>query len=234
MKITLLHPSRGRAEKAYRTYNKWINFSSNLIELEHILSIDTDDIALNKYVALFTNSKVITSPNTCLVEATNNGVTRATGDIIVLLSDDFDCFRDWDILITDAFKNQTCKVLKTFDGVQQWIVTLPIMDKAYYEMQGYFYYPKYRHMFCDTDMTHKAELEGNLIVRNDLLFTHEHYSTVIVAKDTTNEKADSTWQQGENVYLERVKTNFEITYPIDVLNLCSEAKHHINWLKARL
>jgi glycosyltransferase involved in cell wall biosynthesis len=211
MKISLIHPSRGRAEKAFETYINWLQKAYNISNIEHIISIDFDDNEVNKYIVNYANSpktNVVISNNNNLVEAANNGVKKCTGDLIILISDDFDCLENWDLLLLDAIKDKQDFVLKTFDGIQKWIVTLPIMDRVYYEKQGYIYHPEYQHMFCDTDMTHKASLEGKLIIRNDLVFTHNHYSIGKSEKDCINTKADLTFQQGEKVYLERVKNNF--------------------------
>ncbi len=211
MKISLLHPSRGRAEIAHRVFELWTQNASGQNEIEHVLSIDLSDEQIRMYAVLFQDSKIIESDNSNLVEAVNAGAKICNGDLIILISDDFVCPKNWDLLLLDAVKGKQDFVLKTFDGIQKWIVTLPIMDRIYYENQGYIYFPEYQHMFCDTDMTHKASLDGKLIVRNDLVFTHNHYSIGKSEKDCINTKADLTWQQGEKVYLERVKNNFGLS-----------------------
>lgn len=189
-----------------------------------------------QYYHLFKKTSLINiGKNKNLVQAANRGVESTSGDIIVLLSDDFDCPDGWDLLLVSAFKkykDYAC-VLKTYDGTHGWIVTLPIMNREYYKLQGYFYYPEYQHMFCDTDMTHKAELEGRLIVRNDLIFPHQHYSTGASEKDKVSEKADATWNQGREVYFKRVENKFELR-DVDILNLSSEATPHINWIKSNI
>jgi len=204
MKISILHPSRSRSQQAKITSEKWLHNSSGLTEIEYIVSIDHSDQSKQKYIDIFSSGffKVISNNNTCVVEATNEAAKISTGEILILVSDDFDCFQDWDMKIVDAVSYNHCYVLKTYDGLQKWIVTLPIMDRNYYENQGYFYHPSYRHMFCDSDMTHKADLEGKLIIRNDIIFPHNHFSTGRTRKDSVNEKADATWKQGEEVYLE--------------------------------
>lgn len=210
MKISLLHPSRGRAEIAFKTYRNWIDKSSGEIEIEYLLSLDSDD-NYDLYKENFgIDFHSIIAKNSNLVEASNSVADSCTGDLIVLISDDFDCPENWDLFLCDIYLHNKDFVLKTFDGIQDWIVTLPIMDRIYYEKQGYIYYSEYQHMFCDTDMTHKAHLEGKLIVRNDLVFTHNHYSVGKSEKDCVNTKADLTWNQGEKVYLERVRNNFGI------------------------
>ena len=231
--ISIIHPSRGRAYQAKETADRWIAKSSGTVPIEYILSIDTSDPQKADYLALFEKAIITLADNTCVVEAANAGARNADGDIFVLVSDDFDCFVDWDLKLVEAFTGNECRVLKTYDGTQKWIVTLPIMDKAYYNMQGYLYCPEYKHMFADTDQTHKAEIEGRLLFRNDLVFTHNHYSTGANKKDEVNVKADATWAQGEEVYLRRVREGFGYN-DVDVFKVSDLGKHHINWLKKKL
>lgn len=234
MKISLIHPSRGRALKAYDTFMHWLLCSSLTVKIEHILCLDTDDEQVEMYQQQFTKSLIDISPNKNLVEAANRGAKLATGDIIVLMSDDMFCPYDWDLELIEIFQKQKGILLKTDDGTQPWIVTLPIMDRSFYEHNGYIYHPAYQHMFCDTDLTHKAELENRLYIRNDIQFLHAHYSIGKSAKDDINKKADATWQQGEETYLQRVRDKFDIENCGDIFKLCDAAQPHISWLKNKL
>lgn len=71
MKISLLHPSRGRAEKAHKTYRNWIDKSSGGTEIEYLLSLDSDDdYDLYKHIFGFDFYSIIANNNN-LVEAAN-------------------------------------------------------------------------------------------------------------------------------------------------------------------
>lgn len=231
MKLSLIHPSRSRSQQALRTIESWINNLSGSHDFEYILSVDSDDPHLDAYVS-FPTDMVVISNNTNLVQAANAGAKEASGDIFVLVSDDFACFKDYDLAIVKAMKGKS-GVLKTYDGVQKWIVTIPILSKDYYDEQGYLYHPDGKHMFVDTLMTHKAELEKKLIIRNDIVFKHNHYSHGGATKDAVNTKADSTWAQGEKLYLDWCR---EMSKKVDIFNLSKEAKQagHVNWLKKKL
>jgi glycosyltransferase involved in cell wall biosynthesis len=213
MKISIIHPSRNRPEQASETAKHWLSNMFSVLNLaDYNLSIDLDDTTINEYKTNFVEGfNIIMSNNTCVVDAANVGAKQAKGDILVLVSDDFECYPDWDIDLINHFTEHKNNVLKTNDGLQGWIVTLPIMDRAYYESCGYIYYPEYKHMFCDTEMTHKAELEGKLHKRMDLLFKHNHYTQGETKKDEVNDKANATWEQGEKIYLERIKNCFGIS-----------------------
>ena len=231
MKISILHPSRNRAKIANQVMRSWLGNSSQTIDIEYILSIDTDDSQMAQYERYFSGCKIIINPNKNVVMASNEAAKVATGDIFVLVSDDFECYKNWDLDIVNAFEGHSGKVLKTNDGTNGWIVTLPIMDKVYFIEHGYFYHPEFEHLFADTHMTHLAELEGRLLVRNDLKFYHAHYSTGKTRMDAVNVKADSTHVKGMKTYLEMVRNNFGLI-GVDAMNVSSQET--IDWLKANL
>jgi len=233
MKISIIHPSRNRPEQAAETAKHWLSNMFSVLNLaDYTLSIDLDDATINEYKNNFVEGfNVIMSNNTCVVDAANVGAKQAKGDILVLVSDDFECYPDWDIDLINHFTEHKNNVLKTNDGLQGWIVTLPIMDREYYEANGYIYYPEYKHMFCDTEMTHKAELEGKLFKRMDMLFKHNHYTQGETKKDEVNDKANATWEQGEKIYLERVKNCFGIPN-VNYLDI-SDAEA-ILWIRRKL
>lgn len=233
--ISLIHPSRQRPFPAFKAHESWMNNASKTIEIQHILSVDQDDPDLQHYQTVFKNSTVIIGANKNVVQACNHAAKYALGDIIVVMSDDFVSFPGWDIKLQEAFRERNDILLKTNDGTQPWIVTIPIMGADFYQANGYIYHPEYQHMFCDTDLTHKADLEKRLVFRMDLPFIHHHYSTGMSKKDAVNAKADSTWNQGQAVYLTRVKEKFGLPGHINVLNIHRpEGSGHINWLKNRL
>lgn len=234
MKISILHPSRSRPQQALQTAHAWIKAMSGQHSWEYILSIDKSDPLLSEYEELFYPPNVFVADNHNVVEAANVAAKASIGEILILISDDFRCFPDWDLVIIKALEGKS-GVLKTFDGIQKWIVTLPIMTRDYYQEQGYLYDPECEHMFCDTIMTHKADLQGKLIIRNDIVFNHDHYSVNGQKKDAVNIKADKTWPQGERVYLQRCKERFGIPPPVNIYDLSMEAMKsgHIAWMKRK-
>lgn len=237
-RISILHPSRSRPYQALDCIVHWLQNIGDGVEWEYILSIDSNDPFLSEYEALgIENSpsmRVIVNDNQNIVQASNEAGKVSTEDIIILVSDDFLCFKDWGHTIIQAMSGKS-GVLKTYDTIQRWIVTLPLLSRDYYEDQGYIYYPGYSHMFCDCDMTHKADIENKLIIRNDIVFKHNHYSTKGgQPKDEVNKKADGTWAQGEKVYLQRVKE--WRAAGLNIYDLSPEATKagHVNWLKKKL
>lgn len=212
--ISILHPSRSRPEKSKQTIHKWINSASDINQIELIVSCDLDDPELSAYKdiyshTIFKNNPVVANKNRSAVDAINYAASISKGDIIIVVSDDTDVFPGWDHAILKEVQGKTDWILKTQDGIQPWIITMPIMDRAYYNRFGYVYYTEYQHCFCDTELSCVADIIGRKI-KSKLLFPHKHYSVTKEQPDEVNKKADSTWAQGEKLFLERYKKNFDL------------------------
>lgn len=216
MKISVIHPSRGRPEQAAKTQSEWIwrtydngyGEGEPTWEVEFITSLDNDDPSNYNMI-----DTVIRNDNKSAIEAINNAAKVATGDILVVISDDFDCFAAWDKYLIKYLDGKSDFCAKTDDGLQPTLITMPIMDRVYYERYGYIYEPSYRHMFADQELTSVAIMTGKYI-KLPLLFPHNHYTTGKTPKDSINIRNDSTWVQGERLFNERLKTNFGIENPV--------------------
>lgn len=206
--ISILHPSRSRPELASKAASMWIANAG--CDVEYFLSLDRDDPLHYQYAHLFSHhgTNVITGRNRSAIDAINYAAMHTTGDVIVVMSDDFLCFPGWGKKIQQFMSHKADWILKTQDGVQEWIITLPIMDRIYYERFGYIYHPDYAHAFCDTELTCVAELTACKFV-SDMMFNHLNApGTKIV--DSVSEKNDATFEQGRKLFVERKKRNFDL------------------------
>jgi hypothetical protein len=199
--ISLIHPSRGRPQIARQTLDKWWGDYIMGHNFEHILSIDVDDPAKEEYEKLFpVGCTLIQNSNRSAVDAINNAAKVATGDILMVVSDDTEPCPAWYEYIYHEANGRKDWILKTQDGIQPYIITMPIMDRAYYNRTGYIYYPTFDHMFCDTYLTCVADITGRKITSN-LLFPHRNDSI----KDDLRKRTDSTWKQGEDLFIKLMK-----------------------------
>lgn len=241
MKISIIHPSRQRPELALMTAKNWLEKLSNegkrMLNWEYILSIDESDPDKEKYrlincFGLEPQFKVVVNDNNTAIEAINNAAKVTTGDLLIVVSDDFDCPQNWDTDLLNYLKGKSDFVVKTWDGLQPWIMTLPIMDRVYYERFGYIYNPGYKHMFCDTEMSHVADLLDKAIIV-PMTFQHNHYSQPGgLKRDAITTKNDRTWAQGEKLYLERLYRNFDIP-DSEIKGVLRCNKEHLSWLKSK-
>lgn len=210
--FTLLHPSRGRAGKARQTADYWLSQASGENHIEHIVSVDVDDPQLKAYEgADFQN--LIINDNGCVVNAANRAAEKATGEILIYLSDDFKCPKHWDKLIIQKIGNKTePTLLKVDDCLQPFsadVLTIPIMNRALYQRLGYFFHPGYKSMFVDQDLFWVCSNNGWLLNAQELKFPHEHYVKGATQIDETYKRSAANWNQGKELYRQRKLSNFQ-------------------------
>lgn len=201
MRISIIHPTRSRPDKSNSTMNKWLG--SSISDPEFIISLDEDDPRLNDYL-FYNRDCVIVNKNRSCVDAINNAAKVATGDIFVVVSDDTDCPEGWDFKLRQEVENKSDYLLKTKDDIQDYIVTMTVMDRKYYERDGFIYHPDFQHQFADTYLTCVADIRGRLI-KSDLKFPHNHYSHVKETPDELHKRNDATWREGQNTFVRLMK-----------------------------
>jgi glycosyltransferase involved in cell wall biosynthesis len=229
MSISIIHPSRQRPEKSLRTLSKWVNRARGTVEL--IVSVDADDSMIGVYEinASQLGAKLIINENRSAVDAINKAAEAATTDVFIVVSDDTDCPENWDQKIMNTVNGKKDWILKTQDGIQKWIITMPVMDRAYYSRFNYIYHPDYKHMFCDTELSCVADLTCRKI-DSAIKFPHLHYSIGKGDKDSVSERADSTWEQGKQLFLSRYKRNFDLQEP----KCRIQSAQYLKWIKKEL
>lgn len=219
--ISLIHPSRGRPQKAAATFKHWMAQAAHPERIEHILSLDFSDTHNEQYQINaegkhepWANSRTIIDYNTCVVEATNQAAKLATGDILLYLSDDFDCPLHWDELICARLDPTLPQLLRVNDGYQpmeNFVLTIPIMTRPLYTQLGYFFFPEFKSMWVDVHLFFTCK--EYMIVAPDLVFPHLHYVTGACEKDETYTRSDANWNQGIEIFnRDSTKNGWGIAY----------------------
>ena len=201
------------------TAKKWIDrIGLPQDEFEYVMSLDSDDPSLWGYTIKMPclNYTTLINKNKSAIEAINVAAAfyakhrGKPGDFLIVISDDFDCPEDWGKKLNRFTIHDDC-VFKTRDGIQEWIVTLPIMGWGFYNRFGYVYHPSYKHNFCDTELTCVAQILGKLVSLNstpeELIFPHLCES---IPKDDLNKRNDATFEDGKRNFIERKKRNFDL------------------------
>lgn len=215
-KISIIHPSRSRPQLAAQTAKKWLSSAKNWKDIQYLLSIDKDDDLYDEIILEYP-AQTLVGDNANAIEAINYGASKTEGDLIIVVSDDFDCPFHWDVALLKALEGKSDYLVKTKDGIQKTLITLPIMDRVYYNRFGYIYNPEYEHMFCDQEMTAVGHMLGR-VIELDITFPHNHYTTGRFAKDAISVKNDNTWNQGQRVFNKNLATNFGIENPLKPYN----------------
>lgn len=227
--MTIIHPSRSRPKIAYQTALRWIErIGLPEDQFEYILSLDNDDLELwsykNKFPCL--NFTIFRAPNRSAIDAINlpakfysvyRGQEPNSKDFLIVISDDFDCPDNWGTILISLMRGETDWILKTNDGIQEWIITLPIMDWIYYRRFNYIYHPAYEHSFSDTEMSLVADLLKRRTF-SPIMFTHRPDGPL---HDEVSKKADATFESGKKIFIERKAKNFDLK-PEEIIGTCPE------------
>lgn len=196
--ISLIHPSRGRAQKSFNNSRKWMELTNVPIQL--IVSVDKDDPQLKEYMRLYNNNCLV-GANSSVVEATNRAAAISKGEILLYLSDDFDCFPEWGEALVKEFEKYTGPTLIKVDDCLQLfpirVLTIPIMNRQCYDKLGYFFHPGYKSMFCDEHLYYRSEKIGALKMAPHIKFEHKHVSVGKADNDEIYDRSAMNWNQGK-------------------------------------
>lgn len=210
--ISIIHPSRGRPHKSFATIKKWVE-RIGVTDFEVIIAIDATDPESGKYQELYLMNASFAATLTIgdhqsAVQAINYAAKIAQGNIMVVVSDDTDCPLNWGKRLLHAIGDAKDFVVKTNDGIQKTMVTMPIFDKLYYYRDGYVYNPIYDHLWADREYSDIAYKRKRVIKKMGLKFPHNHYSRNGGQADETTLKNEISYASGKRIYLERQKMKF--------------------------
>lgn len=211
MAFTIIHPSRGRAKLAYQTRMKW---EGKRLGIQYILSLDADDPQLELYRSLFQGCQVLVNVNKNLVDAVQAAVPLIKNDCVIVVSDDFDCPENWDIVLNEKLRDLKFYGAYVNDGYSygKQVMTLPILSRSLVEQLGYIYYPAYTGMFADNDLYEALEMYGWLInIDSSAIFQHNHYCNGKASIDATYKRHNNneSWRIGETLIEQRRKNGFD-------------------------
>jgi hypothetical protein len=213
--ISLILPSYQRPKQAEDTHGQWITAADLIDDFELILGLSYGDPYEDEYKDRFElDATIVVVPSRTMVAATNAAAAQAKGDILILISDDmYPCF-EWDIKVKKAFDAlpQGPAVLQVSDGIRSDILTIPIMNRAAYELLGYMYHPMYMSMYADNDLRATCEKHGILHMATEIEFDHRHYSVGKSQQDMTykHENSRTAMDHGQRIFERRKKLGFPI------------------------
>ena len=202
--ISVIHPSRSRAIKSFNTIAQWSRHTISYTNIEFIISVDEDDPELQMYKDRYQAQDLIVNKNRSCIDAINNAAKYAQGSIFVVVSEDTGSIPGWPRELLQVLEGKSDFVLKTKDGIQDYIVTFPILDRTYYNRDGFIYHHDFKHQFADTYSTCLADIRGRLIY-SDLVFPHKHYSHLKEAPDALHKRNDATWKEGQDTFFRLMK-----------------------------
>ena len=195
-KILIKFATRGRPEFFRRAISNIYATVSDVSSITILVSIDEDDKSMQVDPILnFMNAHedilYHLANNASKIEAINRDMDVVKDwDILVNMSDDMYFVKfGWDNLIRqrmkDNFPEGDC-FLHFDDGyVHDALSTMSIMDRKYYNRDGYIYHPSYRSFSCDAEAFFVAVARGRHKYFDEILATHQHPTNTPRKNDET-------------------------------------------------
>jgi hypothetical protein len=188
-KISILHATRGRPMQAVQTMSLWLSRAKNPAAIEYIFSVDADD---QSAAQLQRFGGVMQEGDGGAVGAWNLAASCSTGDILIQMSDDWECPPGWDQMIIDRLDIQSGKCLRISDGHRtDGLLPMVICTRKFYEARGLFN-PAFKNQFSDAEFTILAQKAGAIVDARDIVFAHHHpaFEPSIPVDDTHRRMSD--------------------------------------------
>jgi hypothetical protein len=150
---------------------------------EYILAVDEGEEANLKTRDVPWNVKVtFNSGRRCAVDGWNAAAKRATGQVLITVSDDWFPCEHWDTELLNAIGDiGEERVVDVSTGGDDKLLTFSILTRPYFERltqqygyQGGFFFPEYGGMYADNDFDAFAKRDGVVVSAKHLYFEHRH------------------------------------------------------------
>ena len=186
------------------------SINENIVTYDyHILvKIDDDDESMKCFEPV-QNIEFVGGNSVNKIDAINRNIPD-DWDILINMSDDMRFLvYGFDQQIISDFGNDLDQLIHYPDGhVNERLITMSIMGKAYYDRFGYVYHPDYTSLWCDNEQ-HDVALElGKYKYVDKQLFVHDHPAWTGKAPDQLLIETQKYYRQDEQTYKKRKAVGF--------------------------
>jgi len=167
MNILVKYASRSRPENFERGLKSIIDNAVDIGSVFVLVSLDSDDQRLKEYedvVGKYYDKafiKVYIGESQNKIHAINRDIDKVKfdWDVLVNMSDDMELVWEWDEII--AANIEDGRFLHFNDGNHnEYLCTMSVMHRDYYNLDGYIYNPAYKSLYCDQEATEAAHIRG--------------------------------------------------------------------------
>lgn len=222
MRILVKYASRSRPGRFFEGLHNIYDMAANKEGVFVYCSLDKDDCSmqygyvvgeLNSHPDKFKNVSTSFNYSSSKIDAINRAMDdeRHPWDILVNFSDDmrFTVY-GWDELIREGFRcNGKDKFLHYPDSTaKNALPTMSIMDRTYFDRDGYIYHPSYKSLWADNEAMDVAKLRGCYVYMGIQIFDHFHPAYGLTPWDEQYQRQQGFWEEDELNYKLRKAHNF--------------------------
>lgn len=224
--ILVKYASRSRPERFFEGLHNLLDYAANREAITVFCILDRDDHSMfrdnfpsqrcnremTEHAVKFANVIFDWGSSRSKIHAINRPIPEGINwDILVNFSDDMRfTVRGWDEHVREGFRCNPPDAWLHFpdSSAKGMLSTMSIMDKAYYNRDGYVYYPSYWSLWCDNEAQDIAKMRGRYIYMGTQIFDHYHPAYGHVPWDEQYERQQKFWGEDELLYLYRKSHNF--------------------------
>ena len=205
---------------------------------EVLISADHDDITMFnpnmlQFIKAHPQLTLVFGDSKSKIDAINRDMEVAGDwDFVVNTSDDmfFNSF-GWDNIIRqrmkDNFPEGDC-FLHFNDGYTgDLLPTMSIMDRKYYNRDGYIYHPSYKSFSCDAEAMYVAMMRGRYKYFDEIIALHQHPSNTPQTNDSLYQANSLHTSHDVANYFERLKNYFAEPSGHEILKARPELKQYL-------
>jgi tetratricopeptide (TPR) repeat protein len=215
-KISLVHATRGRPDKAIMARKLWLESASNPAAVEHVFVVDADDAASIDALKHY-RCHIVKEPRGC-ARAWNEGVEATSGAVVIQLSDDWYPCVHWDHFVWSALEAEAKKrgsalvdtplVLAVDDGHRKDdLLCMAIATRARIKKQegGTLFAADYFGVFSDTEFSLRAKRDGVIVDGRNIVFEHRHpfWGKAKVDETYIRQNAPERYAEGQAIFERR-------------------------------
>lgn len=148
-----------------------------------------------------------------------------SGSKIIALNRDISLVDEWEYLVVTSddfwiekkgFDQDIIRDFKDFSGLIHYpdgfanerLATMPIMDRSYYNIDGWVYNPIYFSVFADNEQMQMAQKRGRYKFVNERKITHKHPIWGFGKADDLLNHTESFYHIDRPTYFKRLEENF--------------------------
>ncbi len=226
-KILYKYPSRGRPQRFFDSLDTITNLSVDKDYYHVGCSLDLDDISMNNEDVI---KKIESYPNTSIqwglskskIDAVNRDMPDYPFDILVNMSDDMkfnlygydQCIR---VDMNAHFPNFDGLLHYPDQDAKEWLATMYIAGKNFYNKFNFIYDPRFKSLWCDNLVMQTAQHMGKYKYCGYQINVHLNPAYGHLEKDSMFLEQQGHWGHDEELYT-RIKSEGIDNYIIQFLN----------------
>jgi hypothetical protein len=191
--------------QAVQTMSLWLSRAKNPAAIEYIFAVDADDPTAAQLQRF---GGVAQEGDGGSVGAWNLAASHCVGDILVQMSDDWECPPGWDQMILDRLDISSEKCLRISDNYRtDELLPMAIITRKFYDRHALFN-PLFKNQYSDAEFTVRAAKAGAIVEARDIVFAHHHpaFEPSVPVDDTHRRVSDPQERERAKAIFEKLTT----------------------------